>query len=135
MSFVSDYVFKDVCILNSLEIERYCFTLEQKTDLLTALGLRWGFPDSSVGQESTCNVGDLGLIPGLGRKGKGYPLQYSGLENSMDCIVYGVAKSQTPLSNFHVLWDSDIVSPSRTKGKHTYCPLQKTGWEYFLVVQ
>ena len=45
-----------------------------------------------------CNVGDLGLIPGLGRspgEGKGYQLQYSGLENSMDCIVYGVTKSQT----------------------------------------
>ena len=42
---------------------------------------------SSVGKESACNVGDLGLIPGLGRspvEGKGYPLQYSGLENSMD---------------------------------------------------
>ena len=46
------------------------------------------FPDSSVGKESTCNVGDLGSIPGLGRspgEGKGYPLQYSSLENSMDC--------------------------------------------------
>ena len=43
----------------------------------------------SAGKESTCNVGDLGSIPGLGRspgKGKGYPLQYSGLEMSMDCI-------------------------------------------------
>jgi len=42
-------------------------------------------------------MGDLGLIPGLGRSGeeKGYPLQYSGLENSTDCIVNGVAKSQT----------------------------------------
>ena len=43
-----------------------------------------GFPDSSVGKESACNAGDPGLIPGLGRsprKGKGYPLQYSGLEN------------------------------------------------------
>ena len=48
------------------------------------------------------NVGDLGLIPGLGRspgEGKGYPLQYSGLENSMDCIVQGVAKSRTRLSD------------------------------------
>ena len=57
-----------------------------------------GFPDSSVGKESTCNTGDPGSIPGLGRfpgEGKGYPLQYSGLENSMDCIVHGVAKSQT----------------------------------------
>ena len=52
----------------------------------------------SAGKESACNVGDLGSIPGLGRsrgEGKGYPLQYSGLENSMDCIVHGVAKSRT----------------------------------------
>ena len=58
------------------------------------------------GKESTCNAGDLGLIPGLGRdpgEGNGYPLQYSGLENSMDCFVHGVAKSQTRLSNFHSL--------------------------------
>ena len=48
-----------------------------------------GFPDSSVDRESACNAGDLGSIPGLGRspgEGKGNPLQYSGLENSMDCI-------------------------------------------------
>ena len=47
-----------------------------------------GFPDSSVGKESACNAGDPGSIPGSGRssgEGKGYPLQYSGLENSMDC--------------------------------------------------
>ena len=47
-----------------------------------------GFPDSSVGKDSTCNAGDPFLIPGLGRsagEGIGYPLQYSGLENSMDC--------------------------------------------------
>ena len=64
-----------------------------------------GFPGSLTGKESACNKGDLGLIPGLGRssgKGKGYPLQYSGLENSLDCIVHGVAKSQTWLSNFHL---------------------------------
>ena len=50
----------------------------------------------SAGKEFTCNVGDLGSIPELGRspgEGKGYPLQYSGLENSMDCIVHGVRKS------------------------------------------
>ena len=60
----------------------------------------------STGKESTCNVGDLGLIPGLGRspgEGKGYPLQYSGLENSTDCTVHGVAKSRTQLSDFHSL--------------------------------
>ena len=57
-----------------------------------------GFPHGSAGKESTRNVGDLGLILGLGRspgEGNGYPLQYSGLENSMDCIVHGVAKSRT----------------------------------------
>ena len=63
-----------------------------------------GFPDSSVGKESTCNAGDLGSIPGLGRspgEGKGCPLQHSGLEDSMDCIVLGVSKNQTQLSDFH----------------------------------
>ena len=62
------------------------------------------FPDSSVGKESTSNAGDPSLIPGSGRsaeEGIGYPLQYSGLENSMDCIVHGVAKSWTRLSDFH----------------------------------
>ena len=55
-------------------------------------------------KESACNAGDLGSIPGLGRspgEGKGYPLQYPGLENSMDYIVHGVAKSRTQLSDFH----------------------------------
>ena len=62
------------------------------------------FFHGSAGKESACNVGDLSLIPGLGRspgEGKGYPLQYSGLENSIDCIVHGVAKSQMLLSDFH----------------------------------
>ena len=48
-----------------------------------------GSPGDSAGKESACNVGDLGSVPGLGRspgEGNGYPLQYSGLENSMDCI-------------------------------------------------
>ena len=56
------------------------------------------FPESSVGKESTCNAGDPGSIPGLGRspgEGKGYSLQYSGLENSMNCVVLGVTKSRT----------------------------------------
>ena len=62
-----------------------------------------GFLCGSAGEESACNAGDLGLIPGLGRspgEGKDYSLQYSGLENSMDCIVYGVSKSRTRLSDF-----------------------------------
>ena len=57
-----------------------------------------GFPCGSAGKESDSNAGDLGLIPGLGRspgEGNSYPLQYSGLENSMGCIIHGVTKSQT----------------------------------------
>ena len=64
-----------------------------------------GFPCGSDGKESTCNAEDLGLIPGLGRsagEGKGYPLQYSGLEIYMDCIVHGVTKNWTLLNDFHL---------------------------------
>ena len=60
----------------------------------------WGFSYGSAGKESACSVGDLGLIPGLGRspgEGKGYPLQYSGLENPRDGGVSGVAQSRTRL--------------------------------------
>ena len=68
--------------------------------------MNWGFPCGSADKESACNEGDLGSIPGVGRssgEGKGYLLQYSGLDNCMDCIVHGVVKSQTQLSNFHSL--------------------------------
>ena len=64
-----------------------------------------GFPCGLAGKESACNAGDPGSIPGLGRypgEGKGYPLQYSGLENSTDCIVHRVTKSRTQLINFHI---------------------------------
>ena len=64
-----------------------------------------GFPCGSAVSESTCNAGDLSSIPGLGRcpgEGKGYPLQYSGLENSTDCIVHVFSKSWTQLSDFHL---------------------------------
>ena len=62
-----------------------------------------GFPGGSAAKESTCNVGDQDSIPGLGRspgEGNGYPLQYSGLENSMDCTVHRITKSRTRLSSF-----------------------------------
>ena len=55
----------------------------------------FGFPGGSAGKESPCNAGDPSSIPGLGRspgEGKVYPLQYSGLENSMDCIVHKVVR-------------------------------------------
>ena len=90
---------------------------------------RWkkAFPCGSAGKESGCNAGDLSLIPGLGRspgEGKGYPLQYSGLENSMDCIVHGVSKSRT--------WPSDFqhhqVKESRTKSP--YC-LTLSVWNFW----
>ena len=74
------------------------------SDCLTLIVLWRGFPGGSTGKESTCSVGDLGLIPGLRRsrgERKGYPLQYPGLENSTGSRVYGVAKSQTRLSDFH----------------------------------
>ena len=71
-------------------------------------------PDSSVGKESTCNAGDPGSISGSGRsagEGIGYPLQYSGLENSMDCIARGVTKSWIRMSNFHFTVGALAVAP------------------------
>ena len=70
--------------------------------LYGSLSMLWhclslGFLCGSAAKESMCNAGDLGSIPGLGRspgEGKGYPLQYSGLENPTDYIVHGVAKSR-----------------------------------------
>ena len=62
------------------------------------------FSGSSAGKESACNVGDVGSIPGLGRcpgEEKGYPPQYSGLENSMNCIIHGVTNSQARVSDCH----------------------------------
>ena len=88
---------------------------------------RQSLPDSSVGKVSTCNAGDLGSIPGLGRslgEGKGYPLQYSGLENSMDYIVHGVAKSwdtteQISLYTFRQMLSSCVSR--RTLGRDSAC--------------
>ena len=84
-----------------------------------------GFACGSAGKESSCNEGDLDSIPGLGRspgEGKGYPLQYSGLENSMDCIVHGVAKSN--------LWASQVggsVVKNLPAMRKTW--VQSLGWE------
>ena len=67
---------------------------------------RKGFPGGLAGKESACNAGDLELIPLLGRspgEGNDYPLQYSCVENSMDCIVQAVTKSGTWLSDFNFI--------------------------------
>ena len=77
----------------------YYFTVHNSSLVFFGdLSVGWAFPCGSAGKESTYNAGDLGSIPGLGRssgEGKGYPLQYSGLKNSMDYTVHGVAKSWT----------------------------------------
>ena len=84
-----------------------------------------GFPFGSAGKEFSYNAGDLGSIPGLGRspgEGNGYLLQYSCLENLMDCIVHRVANSWTQLSDFHFHdhggkgqpsypWGSSLIHP------------------------
>ena len=74
--------------------------------LITKILPSWGlaFPYGSADKEPTYNAGDLDSIPGFGRspgEGKGYPLQYYGLEKSVNCKVHGVAKSRTQLSDFH----------------------------------
>ena len=73
---------------------------------LHSIALHWTSLVAQLVKNLPVMWGDLGSIPGLGRspgEGKGYPLQYPGLENSMDCKVHGVAKSWTQLSNFHLL--------------------------------
>ena len=87
-----------------------------------------GSPCGSAGKESACNAGDLGLIPELGRspgEEKGYPLQYSDLENSMDSTVHEVTESQTRLSNFHFHFSN--ISPDRTQTQ----VLRLQAWSYF----
>ena len=62
------------------------------------------FPGGSAGKELACNVGE----------GKGYPLQYSGLENSMDCIVHGIVKTRTRLSDFHFHMPATWINTQHT---------------------
>ena len=74
-----------------------------------------GFLCDSAGKESACNAGDLGSFPGLGRSpgdGNGYPLQYSGLENSKNCIVHEGHKESTRLSDFHFHFLSSHIHQS-----------------------
>ena len=97
--------------------------------------------DSSVGKESTCNAGDHGSIPRLGRsprEGKGYPLQYSGLENSMDCLGHGVEKVPTRLSTFTFTFKAFITGSSTEEVAATImltlCSLVLNGLYYPLVL-
>ena len=80
-----------------------------------------GFPGGSAGKESARNVGDLGSILGLGRspgEGKGYPLQYCGLEISTDCTVHGVTKSWTWLNDFQF-----TSGPTKRESNHAFLRL------------
>ena len=95
-------------------------TTVQRHQFFSALPFLWSSShnhptDSSVGKESACNAGDPGLISGSERspgEGNSYPLQYSGGENSMECIVHEVTKIRTRLSDFH-------SQPFVTTGKTT----------------
>ena len=98
-------------ILNSIPLV-YIYPYSSTTLFWLHINNFWlGFPRGSDGKEYTCNAGDLDSIPGLGRspgEGNSYPLQYSGLGNSMDrgawqATVHGVAKSWTQLSDSHSL--------------------------------
>ena len=83
----------------------------------------FGFPCASAGEESACNAGDLGSIPGLRRspgEGNGFPLQYPGLDNSVDCIIRWVTKNRTRLSDFH-FFKTKIVTT-----RDTYLVLYRT---------
>ena len=124
--------------LFSMSLQSYFYVritfIGHKSHLIFAFIGR-GFPDISVGKESTCS-GDLHWIPGLGRsarEGIGYPLQYSGLENSMDCIVCGVSKNQPWLSDFHFLslfaGKTCLLVPKNSELSLQVCP--RIGWSIF----
>ena len=93
-----------------------------------------GFPGGSEVKASACNEGDLGSIPRLGRspgEGKGDPLQYSG-QNSMDCIVHGITKGWTPLSDFHfshLSWDSLVAQLAKNPPTIQETPVRFLGGE------
>ena len=80
-----------------------------------------GFLGGSTGKEPACNEGDLGLVPGLGKapgERNDFSLQYSSLENSMDCLVQGVTKSRTRLSDFHFHF---LIDHCLTQGHEDLC--------------
>ena len=89
---------KNLPAMQETLVQFLCQKIHWKRDRLP-IPVFWGFPSGSAGKDS-----GLGSIPGLGRspgEGTCYPLQYSGLQNFMDCIVHGITKSWTQLSDFH----------------------------------
>ena len=119
------------CISKTKHIFSFCANLCSETvdfKCLCLTHIKKGFPCGSAGKESVCNTGDLGSIPGLGRspeEGKGYPLQYSGLENSMDCIVHGVTKSWIRLNHFHKHHSYYFGLPRWLSGKESACQCRR----------
>ena len=98
-----------------------------------------GFPGGSAGKEPTCNAGNLDSIPGLGRsprEGKGYPLLYSGLENSMDCIVHRVTKEsdRTEQLSLSLQGCIKIRAPGFRFSALSQWPVVRTGYCDFPVV-
>ena len=116
-----------IFLTNSIVSQRDCKLLERKAqglvipfiylfifNVLFYIGVQLDFPCGSAGKESACKAGELGLISRLGKspgEENGYPPQYSGLENSMDCN-HGVAKSPTQLSDMHSQLIGDAVTAS-----------------------
>ena len=100
-------------LLLSLRLkDSFCYFFDKKSEasinekIMSFIVIDRDFPGVSAGKESSCSVGDLSLNPGLGRspgEDTGYPLLYSGLENSTDCIVHVVTKGRTQLRDFHFL--------------------------------
>ena len=85
--------------------------------ILSQLKINKGFPGSSAGKESSCNAGDPGSIPGLGRspgEGNSYPLQCSGLENSMDCIFNLITTLRA--KPYQILNEEPCLVPSTLQG-------------------
>ena len=113
----------------------YIYTYTHTKYLMISMLKNYGFPGSLASKEPTCNVGDLDLIPGLGRspgEGNGYPLQYSGLENTMDCIVHGVAKRHNweIFTSPHVSLRIISCSPLNKWQESGHCSFSWMGMEY-----
>ena len=107
--FLWVFITLHVCVLTSSLLMAPAITT-LKTMVQIKINSKWtltyfqGFLYNSAGKESTWKAGDPGSIPASGRspgKANSYPFQYSGLENSMDCIVHRVTKSWTQLSDVH----------------------------------